>query len=292
MFAYRATRDQEFLRRRHAAPRNFLTRVAWDAPNAAMPFEIEPAAFTYFFDCWHHRARSAGPLARHRRMRTAGCRIGHRLIPWPAISRATMAHSGRYSRCPIRRRSSSTPPAGRVSRLLSVEVRRGLARTRRHHRRRRLERLLRARPSRRALASHESLSPRPYRSAPGDGPPSPLSLLSRSVAARTPEHAAFVREGAAPRCAIPSTTSRPHFDRADVAAQLLRIQCAAGSPESECAANRRSRAPLPARPMAATTSAAKRASGFPHVSPVPTVFAMQALEWYERRESIDCAAVI
>jgi hypothetical protein len=30
----------------------------------------------------------------------------------------------------------------------------------------------------------------------------------------------------------------------------------------------------------------------PHISPVPTAFAMQALEWYERRESIDCAAVI
>jgi len=29
----------------------FLTRIAWDSVNCVMPFEIDPAAFAYFFDC-------------------------------------------------------------------------------------------------------------------------------------------------------------------------------------------------------------------------------------------------
>ena len=42
--------DPQFVDRARAAAR-FLTGAAWDAASATMPFELAPAAFTYFFDC-------------------------------------------------------------------------------------------------------------------------------------------------------------------------------------------------------------------------------------------------
>jgi hypothetical protein len=44
------TEDQRYLDRAAAAAR-FLTRMAWDAASRTMPFETNPPAFTYFFDC-------------------------------------------------------------------------------------------------------------------------------------------------------------------------------------------------------------------------------------------------
>ena len=42
--------DAQFLDRAAAAA-DFLADTAWDAASQTMPFETEPAAFTYFFDC-------------------------------------------------------------------------------------------------------------------------------------------------------------------------------------------------------------------------------------------------
>lgn len=44
------TEDERYLDRAAAAAR-FLTRAAWDAASRTMPFETNPPAFTYFFDC-------------------------------------------------------------------------------------------------------------------------------------------------------------------------------------------------------------------------------------------------
>jgi hypothetical protein len=44
------TGQPEYLERAVAAAR-FLARTAWDAAGGVMPFEIEPARYTYFFDC-------------------------------------------------------------------------------------------------------------------------------------------------------------------------------------------------------------------------------------------------
>lgn len=104
------------------------------------------------------------------------------------------------------------------------------------------------------------------------------------------EHSLVVRE-AAERVKTAIRDLAPRFERADAAAQLLRVQCAIGAPAADCDA------------MALRVREFQRSDGgyyfgrkagewIPHVSPVPTAFAMQALEWYERRESIDCAAVI
>jgi hypothetical protein len=50
MFLHRATGEAQYLERASGAAR-FLARTAWDAAAHAMPFEIDPAEFAYFFDC-------------------------------------------------------------------------------------------------------------------------------------------------------------------------------------------------------------------------------------------------
>jgi hypothetical protein len=50
VYLHSATGKQEYLDRAvHAA--RFLTGQAWDREAAAMPFEVDPPEFTYFFDC-------------------------------------------------------------------------------------------------------------------------------------------------------------------------------------------------------------------------------------------------
>ncbi len=49
VYLHSVTHDARYLDRALAGAR-FLTR-AWDPASQTMPFEIEPAAFTYFFDC-------------------------------------------------------------------------------------------------------------------------------------------------------------------------------------------------------------------------------------------------
>jgi uncharacterized protein YyaL (SSP411 family) len=49
VFLYRLSGEAEYLDR--AAAAQFLAPTAWDAASHAMPFEIDPAEFAYFFDC-------------------------------------------------------------------------------------------------------------------------------------------------------------------------------------------------------------------------------------------------
>jgi hypothetical protein len=50
VFLYKHSGDPQYLERAAAAAR-FLAGTAWDRAAHAMPFEIEPAEFAYFFDC-------------------------------------------------------------------------------------------------------------------------------------------------------------------------------------------------------------------------------------------------
>jgi hypothetical protein len=50
VYLHAATRKKTYLERAVASAL-FLTQTAWDPAARAMPFEIEPAAFSYFFDC-------------------------------------------------------------------------------------------------------------------------------------------------------------------------------------------------------------------------------------------------
>ena len=50
VYLHSLTADPRYLDRAAAAAR-YLTRTAWDAAAGVLPFELEPARFTYFFDC-------------------------------------------------------------------------------------------------------------------------------------------------------------------------------------------------------------------------------------------------
>jgi hypothetical protein len=50
VYLHATTKDARYLDRAVAAAR-FLTRTAWDSASATVPFEIDPPASTYFFDC-------------------------------------------------------------------------------------------------------------------------------------------------------------------------------------------------------------------------------------------------
>lgn len=50
VYLHSVTKDERYLERALAGAR-FLARTAWDAASQTMPFEIDPAALTYFFDC-------------------------------------------------------------------------------------------------------------------------------------------------------------------------------------------------------------------------------------------------
>ena len=50
VYLHAATGDERYLDRARSAAR-FLTRTAWDSASGTIPFEIDPPAFTYFFDC-------------------------------------------------------------------------------------------------------------------------------------------------------------------------------------------------------------------------------------------------
>jgi hypothetical protein len=50
VYLYSVTKDARYLDRAVSAAR-FLTRTAWDSASGTMPFEIDPPALTYFFDC-------------------------------------------------------------------------------------------------------------------------------------------------------------------------------------------------------------------------------------------------
>jgi hypothetical protein len=50
VYLHSVTGEARYLERAVAAAR-FLTHTAWDRAGGAMPFELDPAEFTYFFDC-------------------------------------------------------------------------------------------------------------------------------------------------------------------------------------------------------------------------------------------------
>ena len=50
VYLHAVTEDERYLDRARSAAR-FLTRTAWDAASRTIPFEIDPPAATYFFDC-------------------------------------------------------------------------------------------------------------------------------------------------------------------------------------------------------------------------------------------------
>ncbi len=287
VYAYQATADPEFL---DAASRaaHFLTRVAWDASAAAMPFEVEPSSLAYFFDngiiirgllaLW----RITGECELIEVAQAIGLSMARDFARedgsyWPVLSLPDKAplllDPARWSRVPGCYHLKSAVAWRELAAITGDPTWTGFYTDA-------LEI---------ALASHGS-----YLSADGD----PHLAVDRLhpylyfLEALLPhsEYAGIVAEGAA-RVRDRLEELAQVFERADVAAQLLRVQCAVGAAEPDCAATA-ARVRAFQRPGGGYYFGRKGGQWVPHVSPVPTVFAMQALEWFERRESIDCAAVI
>jgi hypothetical protein len=287
VYAYRETGDAEFI---DAATRgaHFLTRSAWNAQHKTVPFELNPPELAYFFDCG---IIVRGLLALWRV--TSECELVETAqaiadsmardfaredgMHWPVLTlpeKAPVALDlARWSRTPgcyqlksavAWRELAAITGEGRWGELYSSAVEN-------------------------AMRSHESYLP-----GPGDADKQmdrlhPYLYFLEALLAHE-EHAETVRQGAA-RVSKLFRTLAPRFERADVAAQLLRVLCASGGEAADCA------------DLAARIRGFQREDGgyyfgrrggepVPHVSPVPAVFAMQALEWLERPESIDRADVI
>jgi hypothetical protein len=287
VFAYRATEEREFLDAANRAA-HFLTRQAWDAGIAAMPFEMQPGSPAYFFDCG---IITRGLLSLWRvtgecELVDAAQDVAHSMARdfaredggwWPVISLPDKApvdlDPARWSRTPGCYQLKSAVAWRELAVITGDSLWNGLY----------------TRALETALASHQSY-------LPGDANPHkvmdrlhPYLYFLESLLAH-PEHSAVVTRGAA-RVRDLLFQLAPEFERADVAAQLLRVQCAAGVAEADCASTA-DRLRAFQRPDGGYYFGRKGTQFVPHVSPVPTAFAMQALEWWERRESIDCAAVI
>ncbi len=287
VFAHGVTGDEEFL---DAAVRaaHFLTRTAWDARDALMPFQIEPAEYAYFFDCG---IIIRGLLALWRI--TGECElVDVAQAIGQSMARDFAREDGNY--WPVLLLPGKTPLALEPSRWSRVP---GCYQLKSAVAWRELAAItgapawsdLYSRALENALASHElylSGEDDPHRAMDRLHPY--LYFLEALLA--HPEHASVAAAGAG--CVGKKLLElAPEFERADVAAQLLRVQCAAGVDESDCAATA-ARVRSFQRPDGGYYFGRKANGWIPHISPVPTAFAMQALEWYERRESIDRAAVI
>jgi hypothetical protein len=287
VLAHQATGEEEFLDAAKRAAR-FLTRTAWDARLGVMPFEIDPAALTYFFDCG---IIARGLLALWRitgecELLDASVGIGHSMARdfarpeggyWPVLSLP--------GKTPLELDASRWSRGAGCYQLKSAVAWRELAAiTGEAH-----WSDLYAEALREALRDHEGYLP---------GHRQPHQVMDRlhpylyflEALLPHPQHAELISRGAKTVRDLFYQIA-PQFERADVAAQLLRVQCAAGVAESECAAT----ATLVRgfqREDGGYYFGRKGAEWIPHVSPVPAAFAMQALEWFERRESMDYAAVI
>jgi uncharacterized protein YyaL (SSP411 family) len=286
-YAHCATQDPEFLLAANRAA-HFLTRVAWDARRATLPFEIEPAEFTYFFDCG---IVARGLIALWRvtgecELIDAAQAIGHSMARdfaredgsfWPVLGLPEKTpiplDPARWSRMPGCYQLKSAVAWRELAAITGDIAWSEL-----------YESALEA-----AIRSGEDYLEEQTNAHKAMDRLHPYLYFLEALLAH-PERAETVRRGAL-RVSEAFDALAPGFERADVAAQLLRVQCAAGAPEQDCARTA-ARVREFQRPDGGYYFGRKAGAWIPHVSPVPTVFAMQALEWRERPDSIDCAAVI
>jgi hypothetical protein len=285
--AHNLTGDAEFLDAANRAA-HFLTRQAWDSRLSILPFEIDPPRFAYFFECG---IVARGLIALWRS--TRGCEL---IETAQQIGRSMASDFARHDGTfwPVLVLPAKTPAPLETARWSRVP---GCYQLKSAVAWRELAAItgdaawskLYGNALQAALASHSGyLEGAPNAHAAMDRLHPYLYFLEALLT--HPEHKGVVNEGAALArrrfCKL-----APEFERADVAAQLLRVECACGGEQEDLAA-------LAARvrsfqaPDGGYYFGRTPAGWIPHQSPVPTTFAMQALEWYERRQAVDCAAVI
>lgn len=290
VFLHSLTHDPQYLDRACAAAR-FLTG-AWDPPSGTLPFELDPAAFTYFFDCGIvvRGLLSAWRASGTDQFRDTAAAIG------ASMARDFVSSDGSIhpilalpSKSPVDRdpaRWSRTPGCYQLKSAMAwydlseatgrAEFHAGYEQALGH-----------------ALQHHTAFLP---------GHPDPLKVMDRLHAY------AYFLEGLLPRATDPVCARAltdgieclarhlreiaPRFERSDVYAQLLRVRlhadCAGVVPLDRAAAQ--SEAARLAE-FQATSPDPRLDGGFyfgrkqdawlPYVNPVSTAFALQALALWD-----------
>ena len=292
VYLHDTTGDAEYLNHARAAAR-FLTTTAWDAQSGVMPFELEPAAYTYFFDCGIivRGLMALWRVTPEQELLDVAAAIGESMARdfarddggyWPILSlpakRPLEMDAQRWSR------------SDGCYQLKAALAWRELAEATGDARFAKLyERALDN-----ALATHKAFLP---------GSAEPHKVMDRLHAYLYFLEGLLPRAGD-PRCAdviahgirrVSQYTEQiaREFARCDVLAQLLRVRLCAGVADVVgVEAAEADRLCSFQRTDGGFYFGRKSAEWVPHVSPVSTVFAMQALEWWNRRESVDWRVII
>ena len=289
VFLHSATGDEEYLNRARAAAR-FLTGVAWDPRNGVMPFELEPAAFTYFFDCGIivRGLLALWRVTREQELLTAASAIGE------SMARDFARDDGRYwpilslpDKRPLEMDALRWSRSAGCYQLKAAMAWRELAEATGD---RQFEERYQA-ALENALATHEGFLPgHTERPKVMDRLHAYLYFLEGLLpGAGDPRCAAALAQGIR-RVSEYVEQIAPDFVRCDVLAQLLRIRLCAGEAGADAAEADRVRAFQ--EPGGGYYFGRKAGEWAPHISPVSTVFAMQALEWWERRDAANWRGII
>ncbi|HUI54703.1 MAG TPA: hypothetical protein VLY04_07005 [Bryobacteraceae bacterium] len=292
IYLHSVTGDERYLERATAAAA-FLARTAWDAPSQAMPFEIATPAFTYFFDC--------GIVARGLLAVWRATGVDEFLEIAAAVGRSMLrdfaAANGEFH--PILSLPDKRPlerEAGRWSRWPGCyQLKAAMAWWELHEAtgdaafRTAYERLLEGslRTSGDFLPGHSD------RRKVVDRLHAFLYFLEGLLPGIGEQGCAAALSSGIERVAQLSRQIAPEFERSDVFAQLLRLRLyadwAGAAPlDREAAQYERERL----TDFQAPADEGCAAGGFyfgrgggcwlPYVNPVSTVFALQALEWWDR----------
>jgi hypothetical protein len=288
VYLHAATGDEEYLNRACAAAR-FLIDTAWDPRSRVMPFELEPAAFAYFFDCGIiiRGLLALWRVTNEQELLDVAAAIGEFMAQdfarrdgyWPILSlpgkRPVEMDALRWSRSTGCYQLKAAMAWNELAEATG-EVRFG------DWYRAALEN---------ALATHEDFLP---------GHADRFKVMDRLHAYL------YFLEGLLPRAADPRCAAAlaqgirrvdgyveeiaPDFARCDVLAQLLRVRL--------CVVGAAADAAEPARlisfqePGGGFYFARKAGEWAPHISPVSTAFAMQALDWWQRPDAVGWRALI
>jgi hypothetical protein len=289
VFLHSVTSDEEYLKHARAAAR-FLTGVAWDSRDGVMPFELEPSAFTYFFDCGIivRGLLALWRVTREQELLDVAATIGE------SMARDFARDDGRYwpilslpDRRPLEMEALRWSRSAGCYQLKAALAWRELAEAAGDGR---FEKRYQA-ALENALTTHEAFLP---------GHPERLPVMDRLHAylyflegllpdAKDPRCAAALAQGIR-RVTDYVEEIAPDFVRCDVVAQLLRVRLCAGEAGADSAEARRVLAFQ--EPGGGYYFGRKAGELVPHISPVSTVFAMQALEWWERRDAADWRCII
>jgi hypothetical protein len=278
------TDKEEYLNHARAAA-EFLTGTAWDPQNGIMPFELDPAAFAYFFDCGIivRGLLALWRVTQKQELLDVAAAIGESMARdfargdggyWPILSlpdkRPVEMDALRWSR------SAGCYQLKAAMAWCELAEAAGDSRFGKWYQDA-LEN---------SLSTHEDFLP---------GHIERFKVMDRLHAYL------YFLEGLLPRADDPRCAAAlergmrrvseyveeiaPDFARCDVLAQLLRIRLCAGGAGADAAEAER----LVSFQEASGGYYFGRKAGewAPHISPVSTAFAMQALEWWDRRDAID-----